>query len=1313
MATGTNPSTVSVAGGERLTLADIAQAIVMPLASLRLTVALLSLAIFVTFVATLEQNWADVYNVKMRHFSNLVVSIPLQTFFVPAWFPEMQNVPGRIFIPSGFSVLALLLINLTAAHIMRFRLQATGVRLLLGGILAAFAGLVTWAIVFNNQNASGFQNQPPISYQTMWLLMQLVLLVLSITSAALCFRTHSGQKIERVLLVFASLVTGGLLAVTVIRGDAAFIGEAAMRVMWQMIQATMAACVAYAACLVLFKRKAGMVLLHLGVAGLMMNEIFVTVTNNEQRMTVFENETVSHAIDIRHTELAVIDVSDPEFDSIVTVPGSRLKPEAKISEQDLPFDIECVAYFPASDVREVTTVTENPADSGVGTQMEAFPIPPVAGTDSEQVADFASTYVKLKDKKSGKSLGTYLVSQMLKTSSNRILVDGKEYFLGLQFETEYKPYSVHLKDATRENYPGTMTPKYYGSQVALKDLATGAESSRQIYMNNPLRYSDETFYQSGMDVDDAGRQYSVFQVVTNVGWMIPYVCCMFTVVGLVAQFGESLLGFLKAHQAKRANAHSASNKDVVPTAELADGTDVVADRRRVNVQAWILAAVVTSAFAAWAGGMYLKAYRPLVHNGMRLDLLAKVPITFEGRVQPLGSYAINTARQLRHRETLTDGDDKSQPAIRWIADVMFDAERADEYRAFYITDPNIINNLDLPKSFTTRPKRKQYVYTFGELFPAGPELEKLAPNPELKKQKTWTPEEFRLFDLKLKMQKVMGMRFTFGMEDSEDKGSVLNQIERLEFATSTLGYTPFLVPVDEETQSWISFSQYQGREFIQTYLDKYDCETIDQLAEKLHDQEVVSEVRKNMVIDAAIVRLITDFPESRKVFEEKFNESDPRRLAAMIKQQWSDFPENVRSKLEAAEGPMIDAMLQQQRGQTVGILKRDLVRLNGRRDGVGLESVGVGTVELLSQLAPAYREGDAETFNSILTKHLAAYESAEAHGYFPYRMDIEYLFNHAMPFYVSMAVYLAAVLFAFLSWIGYQSDVFRTAMARIAVSLLVFGLLFHFGGMAMRVTISGRPPVTNLYSSALFVGMVSVALLLICERFTKMGICSALAGLSGFASLVWAYTMTITDGDTFTVMQAVLDTNFWLATHVVCISIGYSATFVGGLMGVGFVIAGMFTNAFASKGIRRMFINMLYGAVCMALLTSFFGTVLGGLWGDDSWGRFWGWDPKENGALMIVLANAVVLHARWGGMVKERGLAILAILGNIVVLWSWKGVNAMGVGLHAYGGTEDKALFWIVCCGALHLVICAAALLPQNFWMSYTTSEHSLPDDGK
>jgi ABC-type transport system involved in cytochrome c biogenesis permease subunit len=168
-------------------------------------------------------------------------------------------------------------------------------------------------------------------------------------------------------------------------------------------------------------------------------------------------------------------------------------------------------------------------------------------------------------------------------------------------------------------------------------------------------------------------------------------------------------------------------------------------------------------------------------------------------------------------------------------------------------------------------------------------------------------------------------------------------------------------------------------------------------------------------------------------------------------------------------------------------------------------------------------------------------------------------------------------------------------------------------------------------------------------------------------------------GDSMPVLQAVLDTQFWLSTHVISVSLGYSATFLAGFLGIGIVLL-MLTLAVVGPNLPqvRSTIDMLYricyGVVCFGMFFSFVGTVLGGLWGDDSWGRFWGWDPKENGALMIVLWNALLLHAKWDRLVGALGFATLAIAGNIITAWSMFGTNILGVGLHAYGGETGESL---------------------------------------
>ena len=182
-------------------------------------------------------------------------------------------------------------------------------------------------------------------------------------------------------------------------------------------------------------------------------------------------------------------------------------------------------------------------------------------------------------------------------------------------------------------------------------------------------------------------------------------------------------------------------------------------------------------------------------------------------------------------------------------------------------------------------------------------------------------------------------------------------------------------------------------------------------------------------------------------------------------------------------------------------------------------------------------------------------------------------------------------------------------------------------------------------------------------------------------------------------MEAVLDTNFWLATHVTCVTLGYTATFLAGFLGILYIILGLFTTVL-EKGGSTMLAKMIYGVVCFATLLSFTGTVLGGIWADQSWGRFWGWDPKENGALLIVIWNALILHARWGGLVKQRGMAQLTIGGNIVTSWSWFGTNMLGVGLHSYG-FMPAALVWLLVFAVSQLLVIGLGWIPLRHWMSF------------
>ncbi|MCR9076334.1 MAG: cytochrome c biogenesis protein CcsA, partial [bacterium] len=141
-----------------------------------------------------------------------------------------------------------------------------------------------------------------------------------------------------------------------------------------------------------------------------------------------------------------------------------------------------------------------------------------------------------------------------------------------------------------------------------------------------------------------------------------------------------------------------------------------------------------------------------------------------------------------------------------------------------------------------------------------------------------------------------------------------------------------------------------------------------------------------------------------------------------------------------------------------------------------------------------------------------------------------------------------------------------------------------------------------------------------------------------------------------------------------------------------YLLGRVLTRAITPERERSM-IRMVYGVACFALLLSFVGTVLGGIWADQSWGRFWGWDPKENGAALVVLINAIILHARWGGMIRAKGVAVLAVAGNIVSAWSWFGTNMLGVGLHAYG-FMDSASMWLMIFVLSQVALMLSAMIP-------------------
>lgn len=354
-----------------------------------------------------------------------------------------------------------------------------------------------------------------------------------------------------------------------------------------------------------------------------------------------------------------------------------------------------------------------------------------------------------------------------------------------------------------------------------------------------------------------------------------------------------------------------------------------------------------------------------------------------------------------------------------------------------------------------------------------------------------------------------------------------------------------------------------------------------------------------------------------------------------------------------------------------------------------------------AKMADAWRAGKADDFNQAV----AGYHAWLGQNQLTAELGKgrrEFIYQQFQGFYHALVIYMLAfvvgivgllVLLALPEW--------SEALRRSAFALICLAAAVHTLCLLYRMLLEGRPPVTNLYSSAIFIGWAAVLLGLGLERVFRVGIGNTVASLTGFATLVIAHNLSL-GGDTMEMMRAVLDDNFWLATHVVTITLGYSAMFVAGLIATAHVVLALvncrtpiLSRPVGSLTLGRVLSFMVYAVLAFATVFSFVGTVLGGIWADQSWGRFWGWDPKENGALLIVLWCAIYLHARWGKLFSEAGLMNIAIFGNVVTAWSWFGVNMLGVGLHSYG-FMDKASKALLAYAAFNvLLIILGAMAPR------------------
>jgi len=319
----------------------------------------------------------------------------------------------------------------------------------------------------------------------------------------------------------------------------------------------------------------------------------------------------------------------------------------------------------------------------------------------------------------------------------------------------------------------------------------------------------------------------------------------------------------------------------------------------------------------------------------------------------------------------------------------------------------------------------------------------------------------------------------------------------------------------------------------------------------------------------------------------------------------------------------------------------------------------------LQQYLAGRLEGQEASMKSAMANYKAALLMVPGELFDITVLKKETWMNRVNLFYTSVGLYLFAFILLGLSWM-----IQPLLLKRASYALLILGFLFHAYGIYLRMHIMGRPPVSTLYESVIFVAFIVILFAIILEYFRRDGLGIFVGTISGsiFHYIGFSYA---SDGDTLGMLVAVLNSNFWLATHVTTITMGYGASLAAGFIGHLYLV--QVIRQPENKSNLKSIFNNLFGITLIALFFTLFGTILGGIWADQSWGRFWGWDPKENGALLIVLWQLMMVHMRLSGLAKPAEFALGMALNNIIVALAWFGVNLLQVGLHSYGFDDGVA----------------------------------------
>jgi ABC-type transport system involved in cytochrome c biogenesis permease subunit len=350
-------------------------------------------------------------------------------------------------------------------------------------------------------------------------------------------------------------------------------------------------------------------------------------------------------------------------------------------------------------------------------------------------------------------------------------------------------------------------------------------------------------------------------------------------------------------------------------------------------------------------------------------------------------------------------------------------------------------------------------------------------------------------------------------------------------------------------------------------------------------------------------------------------------------------------------------------------------------------------------LYQSYIKKDGSFLTALTNFHTKVSDAAmkgHGEGQRPPNLALESFYHQVGFFNWSGVIFTILFLVIAVTWFSPQAKWARLTCG-ISSWLLLVPFFLIITGITLRLMILNASPVTTLYETIPFITAFCVLMCLVMEWRLRNGIGASIAALSGFLGmwLTYLYETQLDAGvDTFQNLQAVLRSNFWLRTHVVTITIGYAGGAVAALISLIYILGRVTTLIPRQSSYAKDLTRMGYGAIAFCLLFSIVGTILGGIWANYSWGRFWGWDPKENGALMICLWSILIIHARLGGYLGQAGFHVLSVALGGIISFSWFGVNQLSIGLHAYGFNEKLDIVMKV----LYYSTFGSAAIGSIFW---------------